>query len=178
MSGVALRCPTCGTTQAENGECEACFEGEVRYFCDNHSPGLWLDEPVCTRCGARFGDAPPKRPEPGRTSTPTRRPRRPPSLPPSPRGAEPSRTGLGRPLPRPADPAETPAPTSLDELLVHMSEARERARYEAEERERRWTPVESPRRSIPILGCLIRLVFLVLLVIAFALGGLFLLLGG
>ena len=33
---VVLRCPTCGTTQGDAGECEACSEGEVRYFCTNH----------------------------------------------------------------------------------------------------------------------------------------------
>ena len=54
---VVLRCPTCGTTQGHAGECEACSEGEVRYFCTNHDEGIWLDGPVCSRCGAKFGDA-------------------------------------------------------------------------------------------------------------------------
>ena len=55
MSGVVLRCRTCGTTQATPGECEACHEGDVQYFCPNHSPGRWLDEPACSACGARPG---------------------------------------------------------------------------------------------------------------------------
>jgi len=54
---VVLRCPTCGTTQPVVGECEACHDAQVRYFCTNHTPGLWLDEPTCPRCGSRFGEA-------------------------------------------------------------------------------------------------------------------------
>ena len=74
MSAVVLRCPTCGTTQSHPGECETCFEGVVRYFCDNHTPGLWLDAPACHECGARFGEAPPKpakRPPIGAPATPS-----------------------------------------------------------------------------------------------------------
>ncbi len=56
MSGVVLRCPNCGTTKADGGECEACYEAQVRYYCTNHAPGHWLDTPVCSQCGARFGD--------------------------------------------------------------------------------------------------------------------------
>ena len=62
---VVLRCPTCGTTQGHPGECEACSEGHVRYFCTNHEQGMWLDGPVCTHCGSKFGDVsrtPPTRP--------------------------------------------------------------------------------------------------------------------
>jgi hypothetical protein len=59
-----------------------------------------------------------------------------------------------------------------------MLAARESARYEEEETGRRWATEEPPRRSIPILGCLLRLVIIVFLFIAFALGGLYLLLGG
>jgi hypothetical protein len=69
MSGVVLRCPNCGTVQPTSGECEACREAQVRYFCTNHAPGIWLDTPACLQCGARFGDpatlreAPPPPPE-------------------------------------------------------------------------------------------------------------------
>ena len=42
MSGVVLRCPQCGTVQRDSGECEACHEADVRYFCTNHTPGQWL----------------------------------------------------------------------------------------------------------------------------------------
>ena len=81
MTGVTLRCPHCGTTQGVLGECEACREAEVRYFCTNHTPGLWLDAPSCSRCGARFGQAEPDRHEPEPTPSasempPPVRPRR------------------------------------------------------------------------------------------------------
>ncbi len=57
---VVQRCPQCGTTSATPGECQACHAAEIRYFCTNHSKGLWLDGPACPRCGARLGDpAPP-----------------------------------------------------------------------------------------------------------------------
>jgi hypothetical protein len=55
---VVLRCPNCGTTRATPGTCEACHHAEVRYFCTNHKPGLWLDTPRCSACGASFGDPP------------------------------------------------------------------------------------------------------------------------
>jgi len=55
MSVVVLRCPNCGTTKASLGECEACHEAQVRYFCTNHTPGRWLEAPECKDCGARFG---------------------------------------------------------------------------------------------------------------------------
>jgi hypothetical protein len=58
MSGVVLRCSNCGTVQAGMGECEACHEAQVRYFCRNHAPGLWLDAPLCSQCGARFAGSP------------------------------------------------------------------------------------------------------------------------
>jgi len=59
MSGVVLRCPNCGTTRDEPGECEACHEAQVRYYCTNHAQGRWLEKPVCPQCGAKFGDPPP-----------------------------------------------------------------------------------------------------------------------
>jgi len=55
---VVQRCPSCGTTKATSGECEACHEAQVRYFCTNHTPGLWLDAGTCPSCGARFGEPP------------------------------------------------------------------------------------------------------------------------
>jgi hypothetical protein len=57
MSGVVLRCSNCGTVQAKSGECDACHEAQVRYFCTNHTPGLWLDADSCAQCGARWGEA-------------------------------------------------------------------------------------------------------------------------
>ncbi|MET0411708.1 MAG: hypothetical protein ABW217_10455 [Polyangiaceae bacterium] len=80
---VVQRCPSCGTTAAASGECEACHEADVRYFCSNHEPGLWLDAATCPSCGARFGDdAPVPARERVRPATPRARAR-------SPRGATP-----------------------------------------------------------------------------------------
>ena len=182
MSGVVLRCSTCGTTQSHPGECETCLEGTVRYFCGNHSPGVWLDEPTCKLCGARFGETPSPRPEPTPFVPPPPRPAgdtgRPLSRPPTPRRVEPSRPDLsGRP--RRPDPEDAPAPSSLLDVLAHLVRERARRRYELEDvPPREWT-TEAPRdRSVPVLGCLLRLVILVLLFIAFALGGLALLFTG
>jgi hypothetical protein len=87
MSGVVLRCPSCGTTKAAPGECDACHEAEVRYYCTNHTPGRWLDSSTCPQCGSQFG-------------VPERRPAAPPSPPARPR----------RPAPAPVAPAPTPSP--------------------------------------------------------------------
>ena len=70
MSDVDLRCPHCGTIQAAAGECEACHEDEVRYYCRNHAPGRWLDGPACPDCGARFGVERRPAPEPVRPRAP------------------------------------------------------------------------------------------------------------
>ncbi len=50
---VVKRCPSCGTTQAAAGECEACHEAQVGYFCTNHEPGVWLAGRTCPQCAAR-----------------------------------------------------------------------------------------------------------------------------
>jgi len=60
MSAVVLRCPNCGTTQGTQGECEACHEGVVRFYCTNHKPGRWLDSQVCGHCGAAYGRPDPR----------------------------------------------------------------------------------------------------------------------
>jgi hypothetical protein len=57
MTGVLLRCPNCGTSKTSPGECEACHEAQVRYYCTNHKPGRWLDASACPQCGAKFGDS-------------------------------------------------------------------------------------------------------------------------
>lgn len=84
MSDVVLRCPNCGTTRATPGECEACHEAQVRHYCTNHTPGLWLDSSACRQCGARLGDLnrspAPSRPTPPKTppaALPAPRPRSP-----------------------------------------------------------------------------------------------------
>jgi hypothetical protein len=68
MTGIVLRCPNCGTTRATLGECEACHEAQVRYYCTNHTPGHWLDSSSCPQCGAGLGESMnnPARPAPAR----------------------------------------------------------------------------------------------------------------
>ncbi len=171
----------CGTTQSHTGECDSCLEGEVRYFCTNHSPGLWLDEPVCEGCGAKFGEAAARGPEPALGTAPTvpaRETRLPESRPLKPRGAEPPRTGLRKPPPRVADPEDAPATPSLADLFAHLSEEPERTRYKVEEVSWREPAAEITRKSLPVMGCIVRLVLFMLLLIAIGLGGLFLLMAG
>jgi hypothetical protein len=177
MSGVALRCATCGTTQDRPGECEACSDGEVRYFCGNHSPGLWLDEPVCTRCGAKFGEAPRRDPVfPSRPSLPPLATRRAESRSPKPSAAAPRRDGASGRSVSVEDSEDIPTTPSLAELLAAMAE-RTRGRYRTEGV---WTELPAERRSrgLPVMGCLFRLVLFILVLIALILSGLFFVLGG
>lgn len=178
MSGVVLRCPKCGTTQSHPGECDACYDDQVRYFCSNHSPGLWLDEPVCKECGAKFGEAPrrhPAPPPPAAPPVPPRKTRRPEFRRPMPRGAEPPHTSPRRP----PDPEVTPAEPSLETLLARMlSERRERTGYKEEEAP--WgkpTPEVRLPRPRP-KGCLVKFLLVALLLLALAVAGSFLLVGG
>lgn len=82
---VVQRCPSCGTTQDAPGECDACHEAQVRYFCTNHDPGLWLEGETCPTCDARRAEAarapsrprPPARPDNARAFAPRLAPRAP-----------------------------------------------------------------------------------------------------
>ena len=179
MSGVVLRCPTCGTTQSHLGECDACSDGEVRYFCGNHNPGLWLDGPLCKACGAKFGEAPRIPPKPPR-ATPTlpAGDRRRPDPRPTPLGGEPPRAGTRRPPPRVEDVEDKPPLTSLEDLLARISEEGDGIRYRVEEAPRAEPTVEAPVGSFPVVGCLVRVVLFVLLLIALGIGGLFFMIGG
>lgn len=185
---VVLRCPTCGTTQRHAGDCEACSDGEVRYFCTNHDVGVWLDGPVCGSCGMKFRDPPAKPPTPriprvatAPSGVPDLRP------PPGRRVTElPSEPPVAR-RPRPAEreePAELevlpPAPSSLGELLEALAEERARGRAPSEVEDAPWVPraAEPPRSGFPLAGCLVRSVGLVLLLIAAAIIFLFLLFAG
>jgi hypothetical protein len=90
MSGVVLRCANCGTTQSTSGECQACHEQDVRFYCTRHTPGLWLTTQVCSQCGAEYGkELPPDRerapPRPGPGGRFPRRPERPEKAPKRPR---------------------------------------------------------------------------------------------
>lgn len=113
---VVLRCPNCGTTRGAPGECEACHEAQVRYFCTDHSPGLWLNVPTCPKCGGRFGDSP--RRAAAAPSVPpssvSARPRAPgPVAGRAPESSRPSRGPSPRPSARP-DPPDIPADEWID----------------------------------------------------------------
>jgi hypothetical protein len=183
---VVLRCANCGTTQGHRGECDACSEGEVQYFCTNHDQGNWLDGPVCSRCGAKFGD-PSRRPAPAPMPPPVpARPAGAPDFRPPARRRTPERPPErdfeGRP-PRPpdrdhaADPEVVPRTASLGELLEEISEARAHTRAPYEVDETPWAG--PPRRGVgfPLAGCLIRilglgfLLFLAFVVFVFLLFG-------
>ena len=182
---VVLRCPTCGTTQGHAGECEACSEGEVRYFCTNHDEGIWLDGPVCRRCGTKFGEAPSTPPVLRAPSVPTPPTRAPDYRPPA-RHRTPERPPEfdfgSRPRRRserevPAEPEVLPRTPSLGELLEEFTKERARAggRYEAEVP---WAEPRTRRGGFPLGGCLIRIVGLVFLLIAAGILFLFMLFGG
>ena len=180
MSGVVLRCPTCGTTQGTPGECEACSEGTVRYFCDNHDPGLWLDGPVCKGCGASVGRAAAKVAErkPVTTARPEHRTRRPdPVRTRAPRRREPAPADARRP-PRDLELEDAAGPPSLSDLLAHLSAGRDRAPLDVEELPARPVERELPGRAPFLGGCLLRLLLLVLLLIVLAVAGFAVLLGG
>jgi len=168
---VVLRCPNCGTTRATPGECEACREAQVRYFCTNHTPGLWLDEPTCAQCGARFGErarepapATPARPKPppARKSTPALRriPARIPARIPTSAPGTPAAD-----LPRPLDPESSGEEPELSLILAPWQKALIaglRARRSA------LATREPGSSSVGLGGCLRRVVVtIVLLLVAF-----------
>jgi hypothetical protein len=183
---VVLRCPTCGTTQGHAGECEACSEGEVRYFCTNHDEGLWLQGPACSRCGAKFGDAP-KKPLPRPPTVPARPAGAPDFRPPgrSPLPERPSDPDFGRRPPRgveserTAEPEVLPRTPSLGELLEEITEERARARPRYEVERVPWPERGADSRpGFALAGCLVRVAGLVFLLIAAAIIFLFLLFSG
>lgn len=201
MSGVVLRCPTCGTTQNHEGECDACYEDQVRYFCGNHGDGIWLDGASCAACGAKFGDPPKKAPPPPRRS-PTVPPResprpeaeRTPPPPPPPRSRRPRRprapvpdAGVAPPTwesstdtspPRVETPVTRPSRLSLADIIARMTaEERKHAGYRLEDIATMAKPdIRLP--SLPIKGCIFRFAMFLLLLFALAVGGLYLLVGG
>jgi hypothetical protein len=179
MSGVVLRCPNCGTTRATPGLCEACHEADVRYYCTNHTPGLWLDTPTCGQCGARLGgpDRPPvAAPQPART---TGRPSSEPASAPRPRARPAGRPGAGAPTGRrdagPRAEEEFSAPgeerrvpvTGLQQLLLAALQARRRRRPDIDESR------EAPPRTRSPGGCLMRFVLLMVFLFLAMMSGMF-----
>ena len=177
MSAVVLRCPNCGTTRTAPGECDACHEAPVRYYCTNHRPGVWLDSPACGQCGSRFGEtaaAPPRpaptkpsvRPPPAPAPTATRGPAR--TIDRDPR--RPIGRGAGDPVPRRHEPPVPPLSESFDALeeLMRGAGSARRPRPPA-------PPEPYPVRNMPSVGgCLMRLFLLALLLFVFGIGSLLL----
>ena len=166
MNGVALRCPNCGTTRSTPGECDACHEAQVRYYCTNHKPGRWLDTPECPQCGAKFGDPvrPAAPPPPARpTVAPSPRPSRTDSVEPAPR---PSRAPWGRRERAPAP--ERTVEAGRDSASVGAARAARmleilRAASRAGRRPRDVTYLpEAPPVGAAFGGCLMRFVILVI----------------
>lgn len=168
MSGVVLRCPNCGTVQPAGGECEACREAAVRYFCTNHEPGLWLDSTACPRCGARFGDPVPAREPPRPPERPAPRPPR--TLEPGP-GPDGGDEGLGPwsgtgPESRRGPGFDGRPSPDLGSLVAAMLGAAARSRGGRGERPSYEGYEHSPPMRRRGGGCLGRLLMLVLLLFA------------
>jgi len=160
---VVLRCPNCGTTRATAGECEACHEAAARYFCTNHAPGLWLAEPACPTCGARFGEAPRAAP----VAVPVRPVRPAPSD--ATRGSAPAaRSGSAAPAPRRHPRAEYPASDAeRDADGLELEPWRKVLSLALNARRTAIAGRRTSRPAVGIGGCLRRLLLtLVVLVIA------------
>lgn len=170
MSGVVLRCPNCGTTKAVPGECEACHEAQVRYFCTNHTPGRWLDARACPQCGAQFGEparprATPRPAAPERVPAPSPAPTAAPrsaGSPPGPTAGD-ERWGRGERVPTREEALE-----ARDERVAARLRAvrnmHERLRSAARTRPAPGDPTHLPdgsRVGLGLGGCLMRLVLLV-----------------
>jgi hypothetical protein len=176
MSAVVLRCVNCGTTQDTQGECEACHEGQVSYYCTNHKPGRWLDGPVCSQCHAAYGrDEPPPPAPPRRPSKPT------PAPPPTSRKGEieirrPPRMERSRDRPGPWERRTPPAPSHEGDHTSEEALARERMiemlnKLLRRGHLRRGTPVDLDMPSGPPaqhIGGFLRFALLVLLFLLFS----------
>jgi hypothetical protein len=170
VSDVIIRCPNCGTTQVALGECEACHEADTRYFCTNHVPGLWLDGPVCSTCGARYGVARETRRPPPPPRARVEPPVRPRSRPPPPEEPEPVPVDVW------LDPVPTPRRGDIREIDTGAIETRgiePRGGWSIE-------PPFSPDsvRLATVAGCARRLVLLIVILLALAALALFGLLSG
>jgi hypothetical protein len=76
------------------------------------------------------------------------------------------------------EPEREAVPPTLRDLLTHLSKERERTGYTVEDVPHDEPAREAPRRSPFVVGCLLRIVLLVVLLIAAAILGLFVLFGG
>ena len=178
MTAVVLRCPVCGTTQTNVGECEACSEGTVGYFCGNHSPGRWLAGPQCDDCGAKVGEPPPMSPPSATTVDAGRRrrisvPRRR-----TPGDSDAAISVRHTPTGEVGDADVDTPEASLAEVLVDMLEEGERRHRDRDDV--RWREPGPPRAGAPVrgMGCLGRLVLLLVVLVALAAAGILSLVAG
>lgn len=144
---VVQRCPNCGTTQATSGDCQACHEAQVRYYCTNHEPGIWLAGPTCPQCDARSVPAP--RPAPAATSL--RSPRTPPPV---------------------ADADAGPSRPPLWKKLLSAALAARAAMPATTSSERRGSPLLQPGGWVRRLA--FRLLLIAMILVAVVVGGLYL----
>lgn len=174
-TNVVLRCPNCGTVQGSTGECEACHESAVRHYCENHSPGRWLDEPVCEECALRPKTIAPKSSAPKSSAPKSTAPKSTSRKSSAGAGTPPVSTKSARRVPPPFTPEEwtvKPPPTaeprradtvSLEELFESLRAAGSRSRTSS--REDMPSRLELPdlvrSRGVPAaFGCLKRLAVL------------------
>lgn len=171
---VTLRCPNCGTTRTTLGECDACHEAQARYFCTNHTPGVWLDAPACPKCGARFGDPPRRSAPPAAIPSRPRSPARAAasSPPPSHERMDPAWDGrgeFGRADEEHLEPSPPPMPL-WQKLLRDAARAREMARRTAPSHETR-SVVRGAGGCLMRLMLLMVLLFVALVAVLFLFGG-------
>ncbi len=168
MTGVILRCPNCGTSTATSGECEACHEAEVRFYCTNHKPGHWLDAPACPQCGAKFGDpirpAAPSVPPPVRPRPPVPSPKAAPRRePPPPLDTSPGPWGRKERRRSARPEAETDGASAGDIRTAKMLEMlRALSRAGRITRRPTYTVPEAPSERAAAGGCLMRFMLLVM----------------
>ena len=170
MTGVILRCPNCGTSKTTPGECEACHEAQVRYYCTNHRPGRWLDASVCPECGAKFGDpvrpaarpvSPAAPPRPRTTISPAAPPRADPPLSPPRTSAKPWSRREWERSPGPDLGTGDERASVGDVRTARMLEIlRAASRASRMSRRATYTTPEAPPVGAALGGCLMRFVIL------------------
>jgi hypothetical protein len=166
---VVLRCPNCGTRADGGGECDACHEAAVRYFCTNHDPGSGWRAAPARAAGARFGEAAPApkpAPAPPRPAARPAAPRAEPEFRPTPSRPRPTRDPWG---PGGATPPRADMPSSVDaeaaaRKWLEMLEGLSR-RPSGRDRGGGFERVPAPR---PRGGCIGRLLVLLLTLLALA----------
>lgn len=181
MTGVLLRCPNCGTTKSSFGECEACHEAQVRYYCTNHTPGKWLDAPKCGTCGAAFGEHTshpvfplPRAPAPS-SARPSTKPPRPPGAPAS------TRPEAARPHDVSRRAREVPEVARSEDFVERRDEAevllkRWQDMLRAAARRRASPGAGVAEETLPVrrgMGCFFRAVLIFLFFVVTLIGGLF-----